>query len=81
VLLSEERSAVRWACVSGEKEWADSTFRFAMEETADMIRLTFVQEYPNQISDEKYGRFNFNWGYYLYSLKKYCESGTGMPFK
>ena len=80
-VLMSDGSGVRWECVSGEKDWAGSTFRFSMDETAGMIRLTFVQEYANFIPDEKYGRFNFNWGYYLYSLKKYCETGVGLPFK
>jgi hypothetical protein len=80
-VLMSNGSAIRWECMSGEKDWTDSTFRFSMEETAGMIRLTFVQDYSNQIGDEKYGRYNFNWGYYLYSLKKYCETGAGLPFK
>src|ERR1700723_110981 len=80
-VLMSDRSVVRWECVSGEKDWAGSTFRFSWEETAGMIRLTFVQEYSNFIAEEKFGRVNFNWGYYLYSLKKYCETGVGLPFK
>jgi hypothetical protein len=39
-----------------------------------------VQEYTNEISDEKFGQFNFNWGYYLYSLRNYCETGKGTPW-
>jgi hypothetical protein len=46
-----------------------------------MIRLTFAQDYAIAIGDEKYGKYNFNWGYYLYSLKKYCETGIGLPFR
>ena len=80
-VLMSDRSTIRWECVSGEKEWAGSTFRFSWDETAGMVRLTFVQEYAHFIADEKFGRFNFNWGYYLYSLKKYCETGVGLPFK
>ena len=79
-VLTTDPTVINWECVSGEKDWADSVFRFSMDEAADMIRLTFVQEYSNPIGDEKYGRFNFNWGYYLYSLKKYCETGAGLPF-
>ena len=26
------------------------------------------------------GTYNFNWGYYLQSLKLYCETGMGTPF-
>jgi hypothetical protein len=80
-VLMSDRSTIRWECVSGEKDWAGSTFRFTMDETAGMIRLTFAQDYAIAIGDEKYGKYNFNWGYYLYSLKKYCESGIGLPFR
>jgi len=40
----------------------------------------FVQEYAQELSDEVYGTYNFNWGYYLGSLKRLCEEGIGTPF-
>src|SRR5262249_28032029 len=43
--------------------------------------LTFVQVYAQELSDEVYGTYNFNWGYYLGSLKSLCETGTGTPFQ
>ncbi len=27
-----------------------------------------------------YGNYNFNWGWYLASLKRLCETGQGNPF-
>ena len=44
-------------------------------------RLVFRQGYGTQIDEESYGVYNFNWGYYLESLRSYCESGTGKPFQ
>ena len=41
---------------------------------------SFRQEYAQELSDETYGTYNFNWGYYLNSLKLLCETGTGTPF-
>ena len=38
------------------------------------------QQYAQELSDETYGTHNFNWGYYLNSLKLYGETGTGTPF-
>jgi hypothetical protein len=29
---------------------------------------------------EVYGTYNFNWGYYLNSLKQLCGKGDGTPF-
>ena len=41
----------------------------------------FVQVYAQELDDEVYGRYNFNWGYYLGILKQLCETGTGTPFE
>jgi hypothetical protein len=39
------------------------------------------QGYARELSDEVYGIYNFNWGYYLNSLKLFCEKGAGVPFR
>ena len=44
-----------------------------------MTLFSFLQDYALELSDEVYGRFNFNWGYYLGSLKKLCETGRVLP--
>jgi hypothetical protein len=71
---------VEWKCVAGEKDWQDNRFVFAMEDRSGMTLVSFLQDYARELSDEVYGRFNFNWGYYLASLKKLCETGKGVPF-
>ena len=43
--------------------------------------LFFRQEYAQELSDEEYGRYNFNWGYCLHSLKRLCETGEGTPHR
>jgi len=40
----------------------------------------FEQVSAQELSDQVYGTYNFNWGYYLGSLKRLCETGTGTPF-
>lgn len=71
-----------WHCVGGHEPWADATFRF---ELADLgkpgTRLRFWQEYATELSDDAYGTYNYNWGYYLESLRLLCESGAGKPFQ
>ena len=42
--------------------------------------VMFSQDYARELSDEVYGIYNFNWGYYLNSLKLLCEKGSGVPF-
>lgn len=70
---------VEWRCVDGHDPWAENTFRFEIEARDGASVLFFRQEYANELSDEVYGRYNFNWGYYLHSLKKLCETGRGTP--
>jgi Activator of Hsp90 ATPase homolog 1-like protein len=71
---------VEWLCVAGHSNWQDNTFSFALEERKGETLLMFSQGYARELSDEVYGTYNFNWGYYLNSLKLLCEKGAGVPF-
>jgi steroid delta-isomerase-like uncharacterized protein len=77
--LRPEKS-VRWKCVAGEKDWIDNVFVFDLADEDGSTLLMFRQEYAQELDDRTYGRFNYNWGYYLTSLKTLCETGAGMPF-
>ena len=72
---------VRWTCVDGHPNWQDNTFAFVLDERDGETMLHFEQEYAQELDDETYGTYNFNWGYYLNSLKMLCEKGTGTPFE
>ena len=76
----DSKRLVSWECVAGHQNWKDNTFSFALHERGGETLLLFVQEYAREPSDEIYGNYNFNWGYYLNSLKLLCETGTGTPF-
>jgi uncharacterized protein YndB with AHSA1/START domain len=71
---------VEWRCVAGHANWLDNTFAFSLEERNGEALLMFRQDYARELSDEVYGSYNFNWGYYLNSLKSYCERDAGTPF-
>jgi uncharacterized protein YndB with AHSA1/START domain len=71
---------IDWSCVSGHPNWQDNTFTFSLEERKGETLLMFSQGYARELSDEVYGTYNFNWGYYLNSLKLLCEQGVGVPF-
>jgi len=71
---------VEWKGVGGEQAWLENRFIFDLGERNGMTLLTFTQDYARELDDETYGRFNFNWGYYLESLREFCETGTGFPF-
>lgn len=77
----EENRLVEWSCVEHAPLWQDNTFRFELEPREAGSLLMFTQEYAAEIPAEEYGRYNFNWGYYLLSLKRLCETGEGHPFR
>ena len=75
-------SSLEWQCVSGHDNWHDNRFRFELAPlSADRTRLRFWQHYATELSDDDYGTYNFNWGYYLESLRALCATGTGKPFR
>jgi uncharacterized protein YndB with AHSA1/START domain len=77
----EQGSAVTWRCVGGHQPWSNSTFRFEWGSLdTDRTRLRFWQEYAVELDDDAYGVYNFNWGYYLESLRLLCAEGAGKPF-
>ena len=84
VMRIEELAAparVRWACVGGHDPWLDNLFDFELEATEAGTRMRFWQHYARELSDDAYGVYNFNWGYYLESLRLRCETGTGKPYR
>ena len=74
-------TAVRWQCVGGHEPWTDNTFDFELVPTEAGTRLRFWQHYTRELSDDAYGTYNFNWAYYLESLRLTCTTGTGKPFQ
>ena len=69
-----------WRCIGGHDPWTDGTFRFQLSLLDDdRTRLRFWQEYAVELDDDAYGIYNFNWGYYLESLRLLCVTGTGKP--
>ncbi len=41
-----------------------------------------VSHFKNvELDDDSYGIYNFNWGYYLQSLRLFCTTGVGKPFQ
>ena len=70
---------VKWKCIEGDKEWIGTTFLFDLEEKDGSTILRFSQDNWKEETDF-FASCNYNWGYYLKSLKQYCETGEGTPF-
>lgn len=77
----DEAKQVTWTCIAGHPNWKDNTFSFSLRERDGETLLRFVQEYARELDDDTYGTYNFNWGYYLNSLKRYSETGEGTPYE
>ena len=71
---------VAWECVGGHEPWAANTFRFELAGQDGGTLVRFWQNYARELSDDAYGNYNFNWGYYLESLRLLCVTGAGRPF-
>lgn len=76
----ERDRMVQWQYVGGHENWRENTFSFGLIGEGSETQLHFVQEYAQELTDSVYGVYDFNWGYYLNSLKQYLESGAGVPF-
>jgi len=78
----DEPTLLEWRCIGGHDPWHNSTFRFelaSMDESR--TRLRFTQGYGGELGDDAYGIYNFNWGYYLESLRLLCTTGIGKPYQ
>jgi uncharacterized protein YndB with AHSA1/START domain len=72
-------SRVEWACASSfHAEWHGTKISFALKPRDGGTSLFFAHRgYPR--ADETFALFKMGWAYYLVSLKRYVETGTGAP--
>ena len=70
--------SIQWVCEVGEQEWIDTKISFNLEVKEGKTILRFAQR-DWQEATEFYESCNFQWGYYMQSLKMLCETGNGMP--
>ena len=78
---TEPGKLVAWAYESGAEPWTGSTIRFELGGGDGKTTMLFRHRYGQDLPDEMFGVFNFNWGIYLKSLRLLCESGEGKPFR
>lgn len=78
----DPHSHLAWEGVEGNRAWGgNTTIRFELEATSGGTLVRFWQQPGSGLSDDAVGIANFNWGYYLDSLRLLCETGTGKPFQ
>ena len=72
---------VAWEFAGGHANWDGSTFEFQLERSDAGTLVRFWQFYGRALSEDDYGIYTYNWGYYLESLRLLCETGQGKPFQ
>jgi uncharacterized protein YndB with AHSA1/START domain len=72
-------SRVEWLCEKGDSEWIGTRLVFEIEERKSNCILRFSHTEWREETDF-FASCNYHWGYYLRSLKLYCESGKGNPY-
>ena len=80
VLTLEPNSLVEWECIEGDEQWVGTRFKFDLEKQGDQTLLRFFHTGCRDTTDF-YAHCNYQWGYYMKSLKTYCETGEGTPFE
>ncbi|WP_299273524.1 SRPBCC domain-containing protein [uncultured Psychroserpens sp.] len=75
-----ENKSVFWKCMDGDKEWVGTNLSFELIAEGENTILKFSHMDWREESDF-FGFCNYQWGRYLESLKRLCETGKGEPFK
>ena len=75
----EEPRLVRWRCVSGPAEWADTEVVFTLKDDPDGTLVRF-QHLKWKSAGGLLPRCSYQWACVLRSLKFYLERDAGMPY-
>lgn len=74
----ESDKKVEWSVKSAVPGWENTRITWELSEGENGTTLTFGH-HDFASYDPPFGMTNFNWGWYLTSLKEYAETGTGRP--
>jgi uncharacterized protein YndB with AHSA1/START domain len=74
----EENKIIEWECMEGDKEWIGTTLKFMFESNGENTILRFNHGNWQEDTDF-FASCNYQWGYYMRSIAKYNETGTGTP--
>lgn len=79
ILNLMKNKKVEWECIQGDPEWLGTHLIFELEEKNNSTILKFTHSKWKKETDF-WANCNYHWGYYLRSLKLFCETGKGTPF-
>lgn len=71
---------ILWHCIDSDPEWIGTSVSFDLEEKNGKTFVTMKQTGWADVT-EFYRHCNYNWAFFLYSLKCYCEEGKGINYQ
>jgi uncharacterized protein YndB with AHSA1/START domain len=75
-------AGVAWGGIGGHDAWGRATaIRFRLDAADGGTLVRFWHQLGPATGDDTLAGVNFNWGYYLDSLRLACETGSGKPFR
>jgi hypothetical protein len=77
----EPTSLVAWEGVDGHDPRGPTLLRFEFDRIGNGTMVRFWHQMGVDRTADAVARANFNWGYYLDSLRLLCETGLGKPFQ
>jgi len=79
IVTLETDDRVEWICLDGDPEWVGTTFTFELESREGVTVVRFTHGNWREMTDF-FATCNYHWGFYMRSLKTFCETGTGEPY-
>ncbi|GIP36123.1 SRPBCC domain-containing protein [Paenibacillus sp. J2TS4] len=71
---------IEWLCTESDPEWVGTRVSFELNENRGKTNI--ILRHSNWKEVTNFYRFcNYNWAMFLFSLKTYCEDGTGLPYQ
>lgn len=80
VVALDKPHFVRWHCLAGHAEWANTDMVFSMSPHRGGTVLRFAHR-GWESSEGILAQCSYDWARYLSSLTSYLETGTGLPHK
>jgi uncharacterized protein YndB with AHSA1/START domain len=80
VIERDPNSKVVWECIEGDRQWIGTRIVFDLEDGGEKTILRFTHA-DWKTAGDFFAQCNYNWGLYMNSLKNYCETGSGDPFR
>lgn len=78
----ESPARVEWQGAGDHDAWGSQTgIEFGLRPAGSGTMVSFLHVLGPEADRETAASANFNWGYYLDSLRMFCETGNGKPFQ